>query len=74
MTLTVIERDVLTLLQKLPLSQQHAVLAIVRALATPHGTPGITLLPFGGSIPSDDLAAMAAAIDQDCEQVNLDEW
>lgn len=38
------------------------------------GTPGKQLLRFAGSIPPHDLQLMGEAIEQDCEQVNIDEW
>nr|WP_083778598.1 hypothetical protein [Oscillochloris trichoides] len=74
MTLTTVEREVLSFLQKLPITQQYAVLAVVRALATPQGVPGTVLLPFTQRITTEDTMQMAKAIEHDCEQVNLDEW
>jgi hypothetical protein len=74
MTLSPVETEVLAWLQKLPQVQQYTVLAVVRALATPHGTPGHMLRSFAGSIPHAEVQQMAQAIEQDCEQVNLDEW
>ena len=38
------------------------------------GTPGHKLLKFAGSIPPDDLTIMQDAIEQDCGQVDLNEW
>jgi hypothetical protein len=74
MTRTEVETEVLTLLQKLPLAQQYSVLAFMRALLVPTGTPGQQLLPFAGKIDHNDLQAMSAAIEKDCEQVHPDEW
>ena len=37
-------------------------------------TPGQDLLRFAGSIPYDELTLVQNAIQQDCEQVDLDEW
>ena len=63
-------------LQTLPYESQRRVLEFTRALAssTPHGTPGLTLLRFAGSIPPDDIERMRHAIEEGCEQVNADEW
>lgn len=74
MTRSSVEIEVVSLLQKLPLPQQYSVLAFVRALATPQGTPGPTLITLAGTIDKEDLATMKQAIDQDCEQVTDDEW
>ncbi|WP_179197944.1 hypothetical protein [Nostoc sp. T09] len=32
------------------------------------------LLRFAGSIPPEDLQLMREAIEQDCEQVDINEW
>lgn len=69
-----IETEVISLLQKLPIAQQYAVLEFVRALVMPHGTPGQHLLSFAGMIDADDLEQITEAIKQACEQVNHDEW
>ncbi len=74
MSISTFETEVLAHLQKLPPQQKHAVLAFVRALATPVGTVGTSLLPFAGSLSITDAQAMQQAIDQDCEQVDHHEW
>ncbi|QYO67369.1 hypothetical protein JVX88_11550 [Leptolyngbya sp. 7M] len=63
-------------LEGLPQPLQQQVLEFVRSLAhSPiQGTPGAQLLQFAGTIPSDDLRLMREAIEQDCEQVDLNEW
>jgi hypothetical protein len=38
------------------------------------GVPGQALLRFAGLVESDDLALMKQAIEDDCEQVQPDEW
>ncbi|MCH7916274.1 MAG: hypothetical protein IH856_25095, partial [Deltaproteobacteria bacterium] len=52
------------------------VLDFARTLATCKrgGTPGESLIRFGGAINAADLAIMAEAIEEGCEQVNPDEW
>lgn len=69
-------REVVTQLERLPLEQQRQVLDFARALAEakPRGVPGSALLQFAGAIPLDDLAAMARAIEGDCERIDPDEW
>jgi hypothetical protein len=74
MTHSPVEIEVIALLEKLPLPQQYSVLAFVRALATPQGTPGHQLLAFAGVIDPDDSATMSQVIEQDCERINHDEW
>ena len=71
-----VEKELHQHLDKLPLEQQRQVLNFARALsvAQVHGVPGQSLIRFGGSIQAADLAIMAQAIEDDCEQVNLDEW
>ena len=55
---------------------QGRVLEFARMLvnAEVRGTPGKELLRFAGSIPPEDLQMMSAAIEQDCEQVDINEW
>jgi len=75
MTLTTLEQEILAHLHTLALSQQREVLAFVRTLATtPIGVPGRELLAFAGIIEPHDLITLQQAIDEGCEQVNLDEW
>ena len=75
MTLTTLEQEILVHLHTLALPQQREVLAFVRTLATtPVGVPGRELLAFASIIEPRDLATLQQAIDEGCEQVNLDEW
>jgi hypothetical protein len=74
-TLTTLEQEILAQLQILALPQQREVLAFVHTLATtPAGVPGHTLLAFADAFDPHDLAVLKQAIDEDCEQVNEDEW
>ena len=68
--------EVVEQLKVMPQNLQWQVLEFVRALvkAEVRGTPGQQLLRFAGSIPLDDLKLMRAAIEQDCERVDVDEW
>lgn len=63
-------------LSTMPPPLQQQVLQFARGLAQENikGTPGQLLLQFAGTIPAEDLLQMQAAIEQDCGQVDLDEW
>ena len=63
-------------LETLPSPLQQQVLEFVESLKrqTLQGVPGRQLLQFAGLIPDDDLHLISQAIEEDCEQVNLDEW
>lgn len=75
MTLTTLEQEILARLHRLTPPQQREVLAFVRTLGnTPVGIPGRELLAFAGSIEPHDLLTLQQAINEGCEQVNLDEW
>jgi len=74
-TLTTLEQEILSQLHTLALPQQREVLTFVRTLAAaPVGVPGNELLAFAGAVDVHALAALQQAIDEDCEQVNVDEW
>ncbi len=72
----VIEQELHRHLADLPVPQQQRVLDFARSLSMPgpRGVPGKSLLAFAGSIPAEDLAAMRAAIEADCERVDADGW
>ncbi|MBW4561433.1 MAG: hypothetical protein KME32_09800 [Mojavia pulchra JT2-VF2] len=63
-------------LKLMPQDLQLRVLEFTRDLAssTIKGVPGQKLLRFAGAIPSDDIELMREAIEQDCQQVDTDEW
>lgn len=71
-----IEKQILDQLSKLPIEQQHRVLDFARTLAgtKPAGRSGRELLNFAGTIHIGDLNIMSQAIEEGCEQVNLNEW
>ena len=70
------EKDLLKQLEQLGPEEQRQVLDFARRLATCKrgGTPGESLIRFGGAIDAADLAIIAEAIEEGCEQVNPDEW
>lgn len=73
---SVVEQQILEQLNSLTLDQQRMVLAFVRSLGqqTWVGLPGNALLPLAGTIPLEDLAEMTRAIEEGCEQIDLEEW
>ena len=70
------EKELLKQLEQLGHEERRQVLDFARTLATCKrgGTPGESLIRFGGAINAADLAIMAEAIEEGCEQVNPDEW
>lgn len=73
---TSIMDKVIEQLKTLPYGLQQRVLEFTRALAlsAPRGVSGRQLLRFAGSIPPDDVQRMREAIEQGCEQVDVNEW
>jgi hypothetical protein len=71
-----IEKELREQLELLPAAQQRQVLDFVRALAAKkrQAASGQALNRFAGTIAKEDLALIAEAIDEGCEQVNPDEW
>jgi hypothetical protein len=71
-----LETEIQEQLSQLPLEQQRQVLEFARALvaARVRGVPGQALLRFAGLVEPDDLALMQQAIEDDCEQVQPNEW
>jgi hypothetical protein len=63
-------------LKALPHELQWRVLEFTQAImhSSPRGVPGKHLLRFAGSISSDDAQLMREAIEQGCEQVDVNEW
>ncbi len=54
---------------------QRRVLQYVRSLKRGDaGTPGTVVADFAGAIPVDDLQRIQTAIQNGCEQVDLNEW
>lgn len=68
--------QVIEQLRSMPQPLQRQVLKFARTLFSSQiqGVPGQQLLQFAGAIPRDDLQLMQKAIEQDCEQVDMNEW
>lgn len=75
MDISIVEK-VVEQLKALPQELQWRVLEFTRALSvsTPHGVSGVQLLRFAGIIALDDVNIMRQAIEQGCEQVDVNEW
>jgi len=69
-----LERELREQLERLAPEGQREVLAYARALAVRPSSLPKNLVRFAGTIDSADLAAMSAAIEAGCEQINVDEW
>jgi hypothetical protein len=63
-------------LKSMPQSLQSEVLKFTHTLINSEvqGVSGQQLLQFAGVIPLDDLKLMQEAIEQDCEQFDLNDW
>ncbi|MFY7802999.1 MAG: hypothetical protein ACOVQ7_06210 [Limnoraphis robusta] len=74
MSISIID-ELIEQLKAMPQHLQWRVLEFARTLVNVEvqGTPGQQLLRFAGSIPADDLQLMREAIEQDCEQVDINE-
>ncbi|WP_066423476.1 hypothetical protein [Anabaena sp. 4-3] len=75
MNISIID-EVVEQLRAMPQHLQWQVLEFARTLVKVEvrGTPGQELLRFAGSSPPDDLQFMREVIEQDCEQVDVNEW
>lgn len=73
---TQVIEQVVEQLKAMPDELQERVLAFARALALspPRGVAGKERLCFAGAIRTDDIHLMRQAIDQGCEQVDVDAW
>jgi hypothetical protein len=75
MDISVIEQ-VVEQLRNMPQPLQWQVLEFARTLIDPkgQGVSGQQLLRFAGAIAIDDLQLMQEAIEQGCEEIDLNEW
>lgn len=75
MDIPIVEK-VVAQLKNLPQELQWRVLEFTRALSNfaPRGVSGAQLLHFAGTISLEDVNAMRDAIEQGCEQVDVNEW
>ncbi|MDY6938707.1 MAG: hypothetical protein SWY16_13665 [Cyanobacteriota bacterium] len=75
MSTSIIDR-IVEQLKSMPQPLQWQVLKFAQTLTACHikGVPGQQLLQFSGTIRTDDLQLMQAAIEDGCERVDLNEW
>jgi mRNA-degrading endonuclease RelE of RelBE toxin-antitoxin system len=68
--------QVIEQLQELPENLQRQVLNYVETLKTSpeQESQGKQLLQFRRAIPTDDIKRMQQAIDQECENIDANEW
>ncbi len=68
--------EVVEQLSTMPINLQRQVLDFVHALRVPavRGVSGESLIQFTSSIAVDDLSVMQAAIEADCEQIDINAW
>ncbi len=71
-----IRSKVIEQLDALPEDLQRQVLAYVETLRSEQrrGVPGQQLVEFAGTISRQDLHLMQQAIEEGCEQVDVNEW
>lgn len=70
-----VKYELLRQLDQLSVDKQKRVVDFARRLASEEEKGEVRdLLRFAGSIPPDDLAAMATAIEVACEQTHPAEW
>ena len=71
----ILERELHQHLEHLMASQQRQVLDFARTLAAVRrrGVAGTELIPFAGSLQTDDIQVIVQAI-KDCEKVDTHEW
>lgn len=71
-----LEQAILEQLRKLNADQQNRVLEFARNLSQPRGEPGKLFLERIRDIHIDpaDLEIMRQVAEEDCEQIDLDEW
>lgn len=76
MAISDLQQEVLHLMAHLPEASQRQVLNFARSLAPtgPVGIPGKDLLRFAGIITESEAQALAQAIEEGCERIDLNEW
>lgn len=76
MVLPAVKAQILNDLDRLSPAEQRRAATLVHGMLSgpPKGTPGKDLLPFVGTIDSESIREMLAAIHEGCEQVDPDGW
>lgn len=71
-----IQAEIMGYLGQLPPQDQLRVAELARSLvSTAHrGTPGNELLELAGKISNEDLEEMKLAIEEQCENIDANEW
>lgn len=73
---SIVINRVIEQLKDMPYELQWRVFEFTLSLKIykPHGVSGEHLLQFAGIIPNNDLQLMRQAIEENCEQVDINEW
>lgn len=72
-----IHAELMKALEQLSQPQQNTVLNFARLLSTsptPKGTKGVDLLKFAGTLPAEDAEEMRAAIEEEFERIDPNDW
>ncbi len=69
-------KQILDDLDRLTPEQERRAAEFIRGMASslPSGVPGRNLLEFSGSLDTDSARDMREAIEEGCEQIDLDRW
>jgi len=68
-----VKNNLIAQLNKLPYELQLKVLDFAKTLV-PKGVKGKSLVQFEGTISAEDLQLMSAAIEENCEKVDINGW
>lgn len=73
---TPIKEEIMSMLDKLTPESQWRVLEFARSLSPelPEGISGTDFRQFAGFLSPEDAAEMLAAIEEGCENIDLDGW
>ncbi len=73
---TSVKEEIVSILDELTPEEQRRVLNFARSISTqlPEGISGTDFRRFAGLFPPEDLAEMAAAIEEGCENIDPEGW
>jgi hypothetical protein len=76
MTQTEIQHQLYEEIDRLSAAEQMRLLAAARGMrsVTPKGTPWAEIKHLAGTLPDEDAQAIMLAIEEGCENIDLDEW
>lgn len=76
MTDAEIQHELYEAIDQLSAAERMRLLAAAREIRSesPEGTPWATIQHLVGTLPDEDAREIMAAIDEGCEQIDVDEW